>query len=111
MKHSIVLLTVPHAVLLGEDLTGWRTALPAALLAAVVLDVTTAVLRGALLRVPGALLTLLVGPQLTEPARLRLMPRWRAELSRRLAAGPRRRRRYLAALWFVLALAWGAAKP
>ncbi|MBO1414880.1 hypothetical protein [Streptomyces sp. FH025] len=110
MKLSMVPPTAPHTLFLGEDVTGWRTALLAALLAAVVLEVSTAVLRNALLRVPGVLLTALVGPQLTKPARLRLMPRWRAELSQRLAAGPRRLRRYVAALWFVLTLAWGSAR-
>ncbi|MFF7459746.1 hypothetical protein [Kitasatospora sp. NPDC008115] len=109
MKHSMVPPAAPHTVLLGEDVTGWRTALLAAVLAAVVLEVTTAVCRNALLRVPGALLTALVGPQLTAAARLRLLPRWRAELSRRLVPGPRRHRRYLAALWFVLTLAWNPA--
>lgn len=100
----------PHTVLLGEDLTGWRTALLAALLSAVLLDLTTAVVRDALLRVPGLLLTLLVGLRLTRSARLRLLPRWRAELSRRLAPGPHRHRRYLAALWFVLTLARGTRR-
>ncbi|WP_380279109.1 hypothetical protein [Kitasatospora purpeofusca] len=110
MKLSMVPPDAPHTLFLGEDPAGWRTALVAALLAAVVLEVATAVFRTALLRVPGVLLTLLVGPQLARPARLCLLPQWRAELSRRLAAGPRRWRRYAAALRFVLALSWGGAR-
>ncbi|MBV2156460.1 hypothetical protein [Kitasatospora sp. SUK 42] len=110
MKLSMVPLSAPHTLFLGEDVTGWRTALLAALLAAVVLEVTTAVFRDALMGLPGLLLAALVGPQLTEPARLRLLPWWRAELSQRLAAGPRRWRRYVAALWFVLTLAWNGAR-
>ncbi|GAA1387805.1 hypothetical protein GCM10009639_13410 [Kitasatospora putterlickiae] len=94
-----------HLILLGEDVAGWRTALLAALLAAVALEVATAVCRNALLRLPDLLLAVLVGPRLTASARLRLLPHWRAELSRRLAPGPHRRRRYLAALCFVLTLA------
>ncbi|WP_395296629.1 hypothetical protein ACF9IK_26675 [Kitasatospora hibisci] len=96
-------------VVLGEDLTGWRTALLAALVAAVVLELATAVVRKALLRVPGLLLTALVRPQLTRATRLRLLPDWRAELSKRLAEGPGRHRRY-GALLFVLGLACGGAR-
>ncbi|MFB7477222.1 hypothetical protein [Kitasatospora sp. NPDC056184] len=110
MKHSMVPPGASHPLFLGEDPTGWRTALLAALVAAVLLEVTTAVFRKALRRLPGVLLTVLVGPRLTRSARLRLLPRWRAELSRRLAAGPHRRRRYAAALRFVLALAWSGVR-
>ncbi|MFJ9947406.1 hypothetical protein [Kitasatospora sp. NPDC091207] len=98
-----------HAVLLGEDLVGWRTALVAAAMAAVLLELTTAAVRRALRRLPGALLTVLVRPQLPGAAWIRLKPGWEGELARRLAPGPDRRRRLLGAVRFVLALASGGA--
>lgn len=106
---SLSLHRPPHAVLLGEDLVGWRTALVAALVAAVLLELATAAVRNALRRLPGALLTVLVRPQLPGAAWLRLRPDWEGELARRLAPGPDRRRRLPGALRFVLALAFGGA--
>ncbi|MFE2725684.1 hypothetical protein [Kitasatospora sp. NPDC059327] len=94
-----------RALLLGEDLVGWRTALVVALVAAVLLELATAAVRRALRRLPAALPTVLVRPRLTGAAWLRLKSGREGEPARRPAPGPGRPRRLLGAVRFVLALA------
>ncbi|MCX5215632.1 hypothetical protein OG689_41495 [Kitasatospora sp. NBC_00240] len=100
---------LPEATVLGEDIWGWRTALVAAVVAAVLLELTTAIVRTSLLRLPGLLLQLTVRPQLTASTWRHLRGPWSDELAKQLRPGSGRYWRYFGCLKLVGALALGGA--
>ena len=91
--------------IMGTDVRGWAVALIVALVAAIVLETTTKALRITVRRLPAALLVCAVRPQLPQRAWKVMEPKWRSVLATHLESGPKRTRRYLAALTVVAKLA------
>jgi hypothetical protein len=90
---------------MGTDVRGWAVALIAALVAAIALETTTKALRITIRRLPAALLVCAVRPQLPQRAWKVMEPKWHSILAAHLESGPKRTRRYLAALTVVAKLA------